>query len=468
MQLGSHNEIEAFTWPSAVNAIKIVNKFSETIKYFRLDHVSIEMSDFLSILSSLPKAEHLELVNVFVKQPLQTKRRRLNGSRQDLQLQKLNTLVLSNFSEDSMFKRLPVGVLKELTLKNLKLQKDSLTGLIKRQSNIKKLILNEINDKGDVLTKVSVDIFDNLKLDSLELWQPVGYNKHHATILSKQTKLKSLILHRGTADDDVLEAISELTELETLCITPAHTPTFNNIVKLKKLKNLKLGNCSLNFIETFAELDNSQITNLKLYRPCNTVLDILRIPDNVVGKLARSVPNLKVFRSDFLNTLETFIVITQNFNFIEGLELEFVSDIGHFSLNISMSDCCVNPKLTDLKIIRQGRLEDIFLEKLLSPNIYPNLKKLEIHSHAHITTSQLKLILNSCTKIESLTLFPFQWKLPAGFLDCLRDHRNKPKSILLRNLISCDFTASELREKFSGIFDVIYFKGNDLYMRKNK
>lgn len=436
------------------DAIKIVKKFSATIEYFRLDCASIEMSDLLDILSSLPNVKHLVLTNVFNKQPFQTAYYSSNADIEDLPLRQLKTLVLNRCDKEFrvVLDRLPVGVLNEFTIEVTRLDLESLTRLFTRQANIKllRLIPNYFLDSAP--PPVFESIFDNLKLESLDLYLD-KYNRDHATIFPKQSKLKSLSLRGGVADDVLVNAITnELTELESLHVSLADETSTYNIAKLKKLKDLTIRDCSSEHIAAFAKLDNSRITVLNI--------GTTTIPTDLIGALAKSVPNLKVFRFGCFSTYEMFSAIIQNFNFIENLEILYENGID--LTDNTMLTRCFNPKLTKLRIYRRYDCEESFAEKLII--LYPNLKKLEIYSSLTITSSHLQVISNGFVKMNSLKLWCRRWILNS--LDCLRDH-NGLKSLSLVNLTH--FEAAEIKEKFSGVFDNInYVDEYLLYMCNGK
>lgn len=452
------------------SAVKIIKKFTATIKYFELNHISIEMDDFLEILSLLPNAEHLVFNNVCEEQ--QTKRQLSN---EYLNFHQLKTLELYQCSEKFLlvFNRLPAGVLKKLTLGYWNFNLDLLTSLFTQQSNIKEFILFALfaqEDDDDTDISLPYHIFDHLKLESLECYQH-EYNCSYAKILSKQTKLVSLSLHLGKVDDGILNVITnQLSELETLNINLNETliEPFKNIVKLKKLKDLTLQSCSLKLLETFAVLDNSQITTLnmeEIYTFNNETIDYdddpPPMPINLIGTLANSVPNLKVLRFGYQCESKIISAIMQNFNFVEVLEMKFDLDIIDVKglIKAMEDDSCFNPKLTELIICES--FHESFLRKLIA--LYPNLKKLDIHSSssAPITTSQFKVILNGFKKIESLELTLDYGKLNSEYLDWIENHKNK--SITLHFTSSYEFTA-EHKKKLSAVFDVISFKFGTLRM----
>lgn len=202
--------------------ISIVKKFSASIKYLRIK-VEMAMSELLEILSLVPKVEELALdLQLPVEDTLSLQEMSSNG---DLNLHRLKKLYFSSYSTEflAVFSRLPVGVLRELELQYVDLFRAAIF-LFKRQTNIKKLKLKSYRVDDDV-TMIS-DIFDNLKLESLELYH--GSNFIIATVLSKQAKLKSLTLKDVAVDRKIMNFVgNQLTELETFSVDISVTPTLN-------------------------------------------------------------------------------------------------------------------------------------------------------------------------------------------------------------------------------------------------
>lgn len=466
------------------DAVKIVKKFSATIKYFELEFASLEMSDFLQILSLLPNAEHLVFNNVFDKKQSETHHQPSNIY---LNLHQLKTLELRicNSKFQVVFNGLPADVLKKITLGYCTFNLGLLTGLFAHQSNIKELILIEDDDAESHDNTLPDHIFDHLNLDSLECQQN-EYNSRHATILSRQTRLKHLKLRGRRLDREILNVITnQLSELESLDIDFNETLVvpFKSIVKLKNLKHLTLKSCSLKLIETFAGLDNSRITTLKMeviYTWDDDDDDgypFPAMPVNLIGALANSLPNLKALQFDYECELEAIIAIMQYFNFIEALEMKYDQNIDAKLLSETIEvGRCFNPELTELEIAQQFPCEESLLTKLIA--IYPNVKKLDItfSSSTSFTTSQLKVILNGFKKMESLSLhFDTRLNFTTEYLNCIRDHKNLLKSITLSHI---EFTgelalvhvgygyefASENEEKFRAVLDVIRYTYGTLHM----
>lgn len=453
------------------DTVQIVRKFSATIKFFELESSSIEMPDFLEIISLTPNAEHIRLFNVF---EITQGRTKCQLNNECLKHDRLKTLELVECSEEFLvvFNRLPAGVLKEFTMAYWNLDFSVLTDFFTKQSNIKKLTLSDEDEYSD---KTLPDhIFDHLKLESL-LWYQYEYNSRHANILCKQTELASLSLLNGHSDAKIDEGVlivitNQLSKMETLEVTfkEALSVPFKGIEKLKKLKDLTLDSCSLKIIEILSGLDNSRITSLNMKNFYTWSDDddfddgIPPMPINIIAALANSVPNLKVLRFDHDCKYTSIIAIMQHFNFVEVLEMKFDADIDANRLSKTIEvDRCFNPKLTKLKITEMFLCEESILTKLIA--IYPNLKKLNIDSPKPPTTSQFKLILSGFNKMVSLKLYFGYWNLTAEYVDCIKDHKNNLKSIRLGSIRLDEFTA-EHEKNLSAVFDVIRYKYGSLYM----
>lgn len=289
-------------WKLAISdAMKILRKFSATIKYLELKYIGIEMHDFLEMLSLIPNAEYLNMCGVFEATRSDTVAKLNNEC---LQLDRLKTLQLIERDVDFLFvfSGLPAGVLNELIIgySSGHFDVELLTEFFRKQSNIKKLTLS---DDVDVENPFPVNVFGNLKLESFLCYQN-EYSSEFANLLSKQTQLISLSLLIAYVDESVLNVIANrLSELETLEIgfDEQQVEPFKKIEKLKKLKELTLANCSVNIIEAFSGLDNSRITklNMKHIYTWSVVDDDPPMPVNIIGALANSVPNLKVLRFDY-------------------------------------------------------------------------------------------------------------------------------------------------------------------------
>lgn len=456
------------------DTLQIVRKFSATIKFFEVEEVSIEMSDFLEIIALTPNAEHIHLDNVFVYNTQVRTKWQLNN--ECLKLDRLKTLELVECSKEFLvlFDRLPAGVLNEFTMAYWNIHFDVLTDFFTKQSNIKKLALLNA-DKHDNST-LPDNIFDHLKLESLSCYQK-EYNSTYANILCKQTQLSSLSLRNRSGhsdakiDESVLIVITnQLSEMETLevSVKEALDVQFKGIAKLKKLKDLTLDCCTLKIIETFSGLDNSRITSLNLKNSytfvnfVNFFVDVPPMPINIIASLASSVPNLKMLRFDYNCDLPSIVTIMQHFNFVEVLEMKIHTDFdANYLSQIIKVDRCFNPKLTKLKITAEFLCEESILTKLIA--IYPNLKKLNIRSRIPPSTSQFKLILSEFNKMVSLKLHVRSWNLTAEYVDCIKNHKNNLKSIWLSQ-IGLDELSAEDKKKLGTVFDVIRYEHHSLYM----
>lgn len=447
--------------------ISIIKKFSATIKYLRFESHFLSMSDFLEILSFVPNAEHLVFESLSteqsyraVKEPPQ-KKRRIESNNEDLKLLQLKILTFKDCKDEflAVFNRLPAGLLRELKLDNLNL--DDLKVLFKRQTNIKKLIMKGFIDHFQrqfmplIHPQVAPDIFDSLQLESIE-WRHNAYNSNIDTILSKQTKLKSLKLLDERVNEDLMNVIvNQLTELEIFSMNVSKPPVaaFVNIKKLKNLKDLTLRSDedrSMTPFEQFAQLDNSRITTLDMRY-------IIDMSVELISALAKSVPNLKVLRFSCDSDYRIFNAIMTNFNFVEVLQFDpFATYFNHYQQNDVnnhlMQGGCFNPNLIELSVNYTLPYKRPFLKKLIAD--YPNLKKLVLESMYPFTAPQFRLILNGFSKMQSLTFLSGASKLKIDDLDYIKEHKNNLKFISLEDL-EIKITA-RLKKKLSTVFDVVH------------
>ncbi|KAG4069512.1 hypothetical protein HA402_006878 [Bradysia odoriphaga] len=218
----------------------------------------------------------------------------------DLNLKRLESLSIETFDNDifDLSIRLPVGILTELRISSLEWNK--LTALLNRQLNIKKLKLTLLTDKAIV-----TDIFDKLQLESLELDALKMSSKMIATILSKLPILKSLILSEIVVNERVMNNVGDLSELETLTIDVTNIPvtSFENIRKLKRLKDLELqfsdrqSTSGAEILKTLAQSDNASLVKLSLVGFSYSTYDIISTKSvDHIAALAKSAPHLKKFK----------------------------------------------------------------------------------------------------------------------------------------------------------------------------
>lgn len=406
------------------------------------------------MLSLIPNVEHLQFEFVQTpeeNQPAQKKRRVMPSN--DLNFHKLKTLKFRHCNDAFVviFNRLPSDVLTELKLDHRNL--DELKVLFMRQTKIKNLTVNYNSQTQSVAN----DLLDNQKLETLE------WHDHHiniSNILSKQVNLKSLQLIDGVIDEDLMNVVTDqLTELETLSMFLGKAPVgaLKNIAKLKKLSDLTLRadeNGDKAYFEEFSRLDNSRITILDIQFMCN-------ISDDLIAKLAKSVPNLKILRFNCDYKFRIFNAIMKSFNFVKTLHFDPLDGDFDFYYEHNFDDDtqliqseCMNLNLVELKITYQLPYKRVFLKKLIRD--YPNLKKLIIHSTKPLNSSQFKLILNGFNKMESLSLVGGASKLNMDDLNCLKEHTDHLKFISITDLHEIKSTV-RIKKKLSTIFDVVNF-----------
>lgn len=362
------NERAKFT----IDAVKIVKKFSATIKYLRLIFAPLTLLDFHQIVSLLPNVEHLDLQFLELKQ-LKHQGDATNLTDKRLELHRLKKLDIWCCDKNlfHVLDGLPAGVLRECTI-YADVGVNSLDRFIEQQYNIKHLNL-------DLLGDLPSHIFDRLALKSLIYTADRKFSVNCPKILSKQTKLKSLVLHEYRVDNDMLNVITNhMSELETVCISldsKSLVATFNDLAKLKNLKHLELRKCSLDIVEKLSAIDNTRLITLAL-----TMNDNLIMPFELSTVLAKSMPNLRRLtfgnRGIFLKPTPWIgaVAIMQNFNFLKCLHIAVLDDGMGLDEKI---DGCFNANLTELEI--EVHCDSSGSSPLLTKlsTIYPNLEKLK-------------------------------------------------------------------------------------------
>lgn len=432
------------------STISIIENFSSTIKYFKFKGGTFTMSDFNEMLALLPNVEHLVVDGFALRseyQPIAKKQRRNDStmaSNEYPHLHQLKTLELLGMCYDDEFfdvlNRLPPGLLRELRLADID-HKHELSALLERQTNIKKLKISCWYARGPIVT-IATDIFDKLKLDSIELNYDFSINV--VPIWSKQTTLKSLKLELFDADLMTV-VVNQLTELETLSLdfNRKYVAAFENIGNLKKLKDLTVHRLHSGNLANFPTLKNSQITNLYIESDGT-------FTNGVIVEIATSVRNLKVLhlkcKYNFYNKVFDTTAIMKHFNFVEVLQITFYHR--HLDIHLEHSEC-FNDKLIELTIDQELSYDTRFLNQLIAN--YPSLKKLVIRSNTPITAQELQLMLNGFQEIESMTLLRGASRLKADDLQCLRDTKKNLKFISFPDM----HWENRNKIKESGLFDVI-------------
>lgn len=435
----------------------IIKTFSATIKYLRLlccDDFSVP--ELLEILSLVPNVEVLILEDLDGLRNLTLSQKEIGEvtNNTDLHLLRMKKLTFRFPRVEllAVFNRLPVGVLTELTLSNVRLS--TLTGLLKRQTNIKKLNLRfRVWDKDTI----AADIFDNLKLESLELW--FSYRYDLAMVLAKQTKLKSLKLYYANFNEEFMYFVeNHLTELETFSMNIVQSPSDACIPNINNLKSLNdfsvsLYDLGVNELKSLAKLPESLITRLSI-RNAHKL--------SFIQASAKYVPNLKIFKlDDCCISTRQLNAIMRIFNFVEVLEISGTSKIRpDFSDNsyLNVRDC-FNPKLKKLTMTRLLSFNIPFLDRLIAD--YPNLNKLVINP-IDLSSTEFRRILNGFTKLESLILTSLQLnqsepQLTTDDLNYLKDHKNNLKFIKFDDL-NVEVT-DELKKQLRDTFDMVNYDG---------
>lgn len=422
--------------------IDVVARFSDTITCLTFAHVFMDEAAVLEILSLIPNVEDLALQELCTQRQ-SSKRRRSNEC---LNLKKLQSLSIIGCSTEFVeaFHRLPVGVLTEL---QISCYSSTLATTLNRQFNIKNLTYIQddfINEHDGHLPQV----FDKMKLESLILCLNVMNSVTIAAILSKQTKLKCLILNRETVvDDRVMNAVASLGELEILSMNGTYTSTAS-LAKIYKLKNLQ------EFKLRCADVEGTDKIMAAFTRSPNLSLRILswefvfRMSVDLVGALAKSLPNLtqlNVLRCNLINGTDLDAVL-YHFNFVEVLHISFWCKPSTNPRNYR------NAKLRELAIFVP--YADQFYKHWLSilTASYPNLRKFVIIVRFPDTRFQIQPILDGFTKLESFTLESSSTRMVVDDLNYLHEHKNNLKFVSLGHLERITLTdklLGSLRDNFS-------------------
>lgn len=448
--------------------ISVVEKFSIKMKFLTLK--GYWNKNFLQeVLSFTPNIEYLELRCLRFEEPLFTQRvavklkelesvaKRWYGilrrnqpeegqlCKNELNLTKLKSLKITCWNDVfNEFVRLPVGILTELKIAFFNWNK--LAALINRQPNIKKLIVE--CDRDD---DFGMDVIGELTLESLEV---DGFKLNSVpvvAILSKQTKLKSLILMgEEIVDEVVMHAVANNFELEKLAMNVTEIPpsSFVQIRNLKKLKDLKLQwtgqdlSDSTAKLKTLAESDNTSMETLSLQWN-------IQISVDSIERLSKSAPNLKHLkivgycRRQSRSQLEIDAIL-RHFNCVKKLKIPIVCEPLPVRLDY------YNPSLRELALL--FTTADLFYEQWLPKLIfdYPNLKKLKVIIK-ECPNCKLGPILDGFQKLETLILRIESYRVVFDDLNYLYEHKNKLQYVRLRPICHGslpDDVIQKLRTKF--------------------
>lgn len=477
----SRVEIAVLNHENVRQVASVVEKFSATIKFLSFKEACDE-SFLLDILLLTPNIEslHLKILYDSVKPEQETFLKRFVESvtskqlsiperwfasfrrneaiqqrqdrNHDLNLMKLSSLTIIRWKD--MYKelvRIPVGVLTELRIGYF--QWNKLSALIDRQPNIKKLKVEFERDDN-----FGMEVFEKLTLESLEI---DGYSLNSVpviAILSKQTKLKSLVLlGRKVVDGDVMSAVANNLELEKLEMIVSETPalSFVKIQKLKQLKDLKLEwygrdhNDSTVKLKIISGSDNFQLKKLSMHWDNE-------IPPDCIERLVRSAPNLEQFKLFGNHPRSQFDVdtILQHFNFVKILTIP----LWHEPL-IVHGDYS-NRQLRELSI--RFATADLFYKHWLPELIsdYPNLNRLKLIFCDRDLLCRFEPILRGFTKLESLIVKSNGLTVTEDLI-YLHDCKHNLKFVKLFCMIKSRLPA-DLVEKLHTKFSVI--KEDGLYL----
>lgn len=422
----------------------VVEKFSSTIKFLRLAFVAVNESAFLTILSSTPNLEQLELIYFRYKiEGQQTKRRRGND---EVNLNKLKSLKIVGPSESfiRVLSCFPVGVITNL---QINCDWSTLVAVLNRNPNIWKLKLEYL--EGDM---GGTGIFDKLKLETLELNSlNVITSANLATIISKQSRLKYLTLCNGPAvDQQLLDVVAELVNLEVLTMNVGRI-SVEFFVQLWKMKNLREVSVKCTYVErtstqTLANLKNMTIKKLSL--TCDYTLSA-----DLIAALAQSLTQLKHFRSQFRNlrSVEQDAMM-RHFNFVEVLQIPIITT------PLGEDGDYFNPNLKEFHIFYGGEISyfKTWLTKFITS--YPNITKLLLSVFDHNISFDIRKILDDFPKLEALTVRGLaESGINVDDLDYVYSHKNL--KFLSIGWIRKNALTDQLLSKLRSIFGLVSVYG---------
>lgn len=401
-----------------------LKNIATNIKVLIFAYVIIDVSCLLEILSSTSNIERLELADICVNREKRAKSSANQRCTDTLSVNKLKSLLIMACEDPfhTIFNFLPAGILTEL---KITCDPDELKSILSRQFNVKKLVFQHYQDEEEDNEKFSTDLFNEIELDSLTLTLINVTNVEIATVLMKQTKLKSLTVNSdffdATAPDDrIMDAIADMSELEELSIdaTEFSLGSFAKIQNLKNLKELTLicKGYSAAKQKTLAEWQNASLRKLNLNM-------LIEVSVECIASWAKSVPNLTELNISASNSQNEYPTkgildaILRHFNFVEVLSVDIwdeplVDPSNYF-----------NPKLRELSVVVSSA--DTFHQQCATKltTAYPNVKKLKLTIRDSDISEEIIPILNAFTKLESLTVNGL-FGLTVTGLDDLHAHKN--------------------------------------------
>lgn len=418
--------------------LSVLETFSSTIKILKLVFVDTDELTFGKIFSLTPNIVRLDLYGIAFNSVQQSSKKPRCNDDYNLKNLKSLTIIRCDKKVAEVVNHLPVEVLTEL---DIACQWNTMTAALTRQSNVRKLVLGYADHGDDKLDQLALDIFDKVKLESLEV-RPWRINK--ATI-AEQTTLKSLVvIDENLVDVRVVNSIASLSELEKLetNITGIPVASIRMMLKLKKLQNLLVQYDAYDGTDELQALiasDNTSIKTMSLKWQAKMSADFMY-------SLAKSLPNLNHFNvlPRFINSAGIWIGEQQlhqimcHFNFVTTLSIVMRGDRLVEGANY------YNPKLRELSVYdTRLYLFNECLTQLIAA--YPNLTKLKLEIFLVFpATLAIGPILYGLTALESLIVTSDV--LPISDLDCLLEHRDNLKLVSLGYLGKSMLTDEMIRK----------------------
>lgn len=261
---------------------EVIRKFGPNIKQFLL-RARLSTWDICEVLAMMPKLESL------VFQVVAPTNNRSVRDREELNLHHLKRLVIDKSDETSIqvFKRVPAGVLSEITLIDLWVwdENEAISGIFKKQLNLTHLYCD---------SPFPLHLIKNLKLTELSLrYRAFDTRSEIFGMLKTQTGLECLIIDLALNHESmtVINQMKNLKELE-LRIEEGSSTAVNEIPRVKKLG---LRGLNRECIDAFLELDNSHLESL--------LLDRAFVLEFMTGRITASAPNIQriIFSRRFFN-----------------------------------------------------------------------------------------------------------------------------------------------------------------------
>lgn len=370
----------------------ILKKFGSEIE--NLEIISCGISGFIETLNRVPNVKSILLSDLLCLQEKPI--RNFN----ELNLTKLQDLKIDSCKSEfiEIFIDLPENVLINLFICSKKLR--FVEDIFKKQKQIKNLDLScSVYESGESLN------LDQLNLTHLRYVNKRGTTSELIDILKSQPNLVSLDLDEHKSEFQLLNEIGNLKHLKVLKLNVEklstqefmtfkvdslteldieydhHDNSMNHITGLSYIKNMKLTSLKLKFYEQ--EFNNEVMTRLAKNNPNLKLIEIenYKLNEFIVCAFLKNCKHLEIVRTTFLHSDSTTNG-TFNSSFNEtGME---------------------NPKLKELKLFGIKLDMNVMLKQLCKN--YPNLEIIAFNYVPKLCDTDLKYLLQSCTKLRELEI----------------------------------------------------------------